>query len=341
MGDVIRIDELREIASELGFCDAGAADPRPGAEGARLGEFVRQGRHAGMAWLARDLARRADPTQVFPGVRSVVMVAAAHPVDDECGPGGSIARYGRLADYHEALLPDVQRLAEAIGGRSARSYVDTGPVMEKVWAQRAGIGWNGRQTHLVSRRHGCWTLLGVVLTEALVEPGEPHADLCGRCVRCIEACPTGALDLDRPGEIDARRCRSYLTIEHRGELDPQQRRWVGDSLFGCDLCLDACPWNRFSGGVEHPALQPRLPARMDPAELLTLDGPAFRRRFAGTPVLRARRRGLLRNASVVLGNTADPSTRPVLEHCLARETDPVILHHAQWALEEIDVSPRS
>ena len=338
MGDVIRSDELRDIALELGFCGAGAADPRPGGEGGRLDEFVRQGRHAGMAWLARDTDRRSDPTRVLPGIRSVVVVAAAHPVDEDRGP---IARYGRLSDYHEALLPDVQRLAEALGGRSPRSYVDTGPVMEKVWAQRAGIGWTGRQTHLVSRRHGCWTLLGVVLTDAEVEPAEPHADLCGRCVRCVEACPTGALDLDRPGEIDARRCRSYLTIEHRGELDPQQRRLVGDALFGCDLCLDACPWNRFAGGSEHPALRLRLPARMDPAELLALDGPAFRRRFAGTPVLRARRRGLLRNAAVVLGNVADLDARPALTRCLAHETDPVVRQHAEWALREIDVSPRS
>jgi len=329
------LDELREIATQLGFCAAGAAEPSPGGEGTRLDEFVGQGRHATMAWLARDTARRANPAEVLPAVRSVVVVAAAHPVDDLPNEDGSIARYGRLADYHEALLPDVQRLAGALGGGGARSYVDTGPVMEKVWAQRAGIGWIGRQTHLVSRKHGCWTLLGAVLTDAEVEPATPHADLCGRCVRCIEACPTGALRLDRPGEIDARRCRSYLTIEHRGELDGAQRRWIGDALFGCDLCLEACPWNRFAGGGEHTALRPILPARMDPAELLTLDGPAFRRRFAGTPVLRARRRGLLRNAAVVLGNTADPAAAPALRQCAAEETDPVVRQHAEWALDEI------
>jgi len=332
---VIGCNELRSLASALGFCDAGAAVARPGQEGRQLDDFVRRGRHAGMAWLARDTARRADPAQVLPGVRSVVVVAAAYPFDDGRGAGGSIARYGRLADYHDALLPGVQRLAEALGGRLTRAYVDTGPVMEKVWAQRAGIGWIGRQTHLVSRRHGCWTLLGVVLTGAEVEPSAPQRDLCGRCVRCIEACPTGALQQQRPYEIDARRCRSYLTIEHRGELDEQQRRWIGDALFGCDLCLDACPWNRFAGGAAHPALRSRLPARLDPTELLSLDSPAFRQRFGGTPVLRARRRGLLRNAAVVLGNAGDPAAAPYLRRCAAEESDPVVRQHAEWALADL------
>ncbi len=328
-------DRLRDHALAAGFCAAGAAPATTLDEAADLERFVARGYHAGMAWLARETGRRADPRLVHPGVRSVVVLAAEYPAPaaEPVAGAGRIAAYARLADYHDVLRAAAEQVARATGDPQARVYVDTGPVMEKVWAQRAGLGWIGRQTHLISRGHGCWLLLAVVLTAREVEPSEPHVDRCGRCVRCVQACPTGALVA--PGRIDARRCLSYLTIEHRGPLPRDLRPAVGDSLFGCDRCLQACPWNRFAGRRSHPDLVRRLAAHHDAAEVLALDGPAFRRTFAGTPVLRARRRGLLRNAAVVLGNAGDPSAVPALATCLEGEQDPVIRQHAAWALGQL------
>ena len=332
---MIELARLRGVANRLGFCSLGAATAVPEGEGAHLDAFVAQGRHASMGWLARDTARRADPRQILDGARSVVVLAAEYG-----GEAGSIARFAQLPDYHEVLLAGVEAVAAELDDGQARAYVDTGPVMEKVWAVRAGIGWLGRQSHLVSRDHGCWLLLGVVVTRAEVEPSTPSRDLCGRCRRCVDACPTGAVrfDGDGPPRFDARLCRSYLTIEHRGAIPTELRAGMGTRLFGCDLCLASCPWNRFAGRSQHPGLEPALPASLDLAEILTMDGSAFRRRFAGTPVLRARRRGLLRNAAIALGNAGDTGAVSALRRCVEEEADPVVREAASWALRRLSKS---
>ena len=286
-----------------------------------------------MAWMARDAERRADPREVLPGTRSVVVVAAAY----DGAADGNVARYARAPDYHDVLLGGVEAVAADLGDHGARSYVDTGPVMEKVWGARAGIGWVGRQSHLISEQHGCWLLLGVVLTRAEVESSEPANDRCGTCTRCVDACPTGAVISDGGGapRFDARLCRSYLTIEHRGAIPVSLRPTLGTGLFGCDLCLASCPWNTFAGGDLHPGLSPVLPASVDPGEVLSMDGPTFRQRFARTPVLRARRRGLLRNAAIAMGNSGDPGRRTALQRCVDEEEDAVIREAAQWALQQL------
>ncbi len=307
----------------------GAATAEPAGEGTHLDRFVGEGRHAGMAWLARDTRRRADPREVLPGARSVVVVAAAY----DGGGDGNVARYARGPDYHDVLIHDVEAVAAELGDPDARVYVDTGPVMEKVWGARAGIGWVGRQSHLISERHGCWLLLGVVLTRAEVETSAPARDRCGTCTLCVDACPTGAVrfDGDGPPRFDARLCRSYLTIEHRGAIPEDLRPTLGTGLFGCDRCLASCPWNEKAGGDLHPGLAPVLPAELDPAEVLRLDGTAFQQRFRGTPVLRARRRGLLRNAALAMGNAGDAAAATELRRCVEFEEDEVVREAAAWA----------
>ncbi len=337
---MIPLSTLRERGRELGFCSIGAAPARPGPEGQALEAFVAAGNHGGMAWMARDLQRRADPRQLLPGARSVVIVAAELPTpspDVEPDPrAGTIARYARLPDYHDLLLPPLLQLAQLLHDDEARAYVDTGPIMEKAWAVRAGLGWNGLQTHLVSRRHGGRLLLGSIVTRADVEPAVKRRNRCGRCTRCLDACPTGALTVTADGpQLDARRCRSYLTIEHRGAIPEALRPAQGDALFGCDLCVDACPWNRFAGSCPFPGMEFRLPERLDPVEILQLDGPSFQRRFRGTPVVRARRRGLLRNAAIVMGNLGCGRFEAPLRRCVEEEQDPIIREHAEWALTRL------
>ena len=340
---------IEEIARSLGFAAVGAAAAVPGDEGSRLERFVAEGRHGTMGSLARDPARRSDPGAVVPGARSVVMAAAACPIPDDPGPAplhGRVARYACHDDYHDVLLGPLRELAAALGDPDARAYVDTGPVMEKVWARRAGLGWIGRNTLLITRARGVWQLLGAIVTRAEVEPSPPHPDHCGTCTRCVDACPTGALTLAHEGPtgeggrptgavLDARRCRAYLSIERRGPLTEQEEHDLGDALFGCDLCLEACPFNRFADGPAFPGLVQRLPVRVDLPPLLGLEGAAFRSRFAGTPVVRARRRGLLRNTSVILGNLGDPDAIPHLERCAAQEEDEVVRESAARALRRL------
>lgn len=335
---------LEDVARSLGFFAVGAAPAVPGDELVRLQRFVDEGRHGSMRYLARDPGRRGDPRHVLPGARSVVIVAAACPVPPDPGPAplhGRLARYACHDDYHDVLIGPLRELAAALGDPDARAFVDAGPLMEKAWARRAGIGWVGRNTMLITRQRGVWQLLGSIVTRTEVEPSQPHPDLCGRCTRCVDACPTDALELvfgagggegcSTDGVLDARRCRSYLTTERRGALPPAERELLGDALFGCDLCLDACPWNRFATGAAFPGFRQRLPLRMELPPLLELDGPAFRARFAGTPIVRARRRGLLRNAAINLGNLGDVGALDALDRCAATDPDEVVREHAARA----------
>ncbi len=340
--------QAKFLAREAGFDEAGIAvlDPlRATPEAGRFTRWLARGRHGAMAYLARDPERRLDPGRVLPGARSILCVALNYwrPREEAApAPGtGRVARYARGRDYHKvfaARLKDLERrLGEAFPGVRTRRYVDTGPVLEKLWAERAGLGWRGKHTNLVSRTRGSWLLLGEVLLDLELHPDEPGGDHCGTCTRCIDACPTGAIT--GPYRLDARLCISYLTIELRGSIPVELRPLIGDRVFGCDDCLEVCPWNRFAAEAREAGFRPR-PGSAAPllVELVGMSEAAFLARFAGTPVMRAKREGLARNACVALGNTGGPGAREAL--AAAREDpSPVVREHAAWALERLAAGP--
>ncbi|MFN0068947.1 MAG: tRNA epoxyqueuosine(34) reductase QueG [Limisphaerales bacterium] len=314
---------------------------RPSGAGHLL-DWLAAGRHGEMEWLARNAAKRADPQLVLPGARSVVILAASYAHDEaaaqeDAGPRGVVARYARHADYHEVMAAPLRDLAAWLdaqaGGRSLW-YVDTGPILERDLAQRAGLGFIGKHTNLISRRLGNWFLLGEILTTTELEPDAPEHNRCGSCSRCLPACPTAAITA--PFQLDARRCISYLPIELKGSSPEDLRPLVGHRIFGCDDCLAVCPWNRFAraGRLMAAARRPDLDA---PAllELLALDEAGFKRRFAGTPVLRAKRRGLLRNVGVALGNVGGRDALPALQRAAA-DPEPLVAEHARWAIRRIE-----
>ncbi|MGH7256294.1 MAG: tRNA epoxyqueuosine(34) reductase QueG, partial [Nitrospirales bacterium] len=269
-------DTIKQEATRLGFVAVGVSrveagpdssltpDTPPGSLRARLEDWLRRGYHGTMSWMARDAARRADPAQVLPGCRSLLSVGMNYWTDhraDERPGQGRIARYAWGRDYHDVLGERLAALAariEAVApGAHTKWYVDTGPVMEKAWAQRAGLGWIGKHSHLVSTQFGSWLLLGEILTTLALQPDDPGADLCGSCTLCIRACPTGAIT--EPYVVDASRCISYLTIEFRGreeEIPEDFRRRMGNRIFGCDDCLDVCPYNLQAQPTAEPAFQP-------------------------------------------------------------------------------------
>lgn len=330
---------LAARARELGL-EAGASSAPPGPEKEQLEAWLARGDQADLRWLERDPGRRADSRRVLPGARSVVSVGLGHfvelppPPDDR--PRGRIARYALGDDYHELLLPKVRALAELLGDDEARPYVDTGPVMEKPRAQRAGLGWVGKHTNAVSRTHGSWWFIGDVVTRVEVEPSEPHEDHCGTCTACLDVCPTRAIRPDEPYRLDANLCISYLTIELRGPIPRPLRPLIGDWVFGCDLCLDVCPWNRFAEPTRELRYQPR-PELVNPplTDLLRWDQATFSRVLKGSPIKRTKRRGLLRNVAVALGNSGDRAVAPDLAGCLRDEPEPLVRGHAAWALGEL------
>lgn len=285
--------------------------PLPRLLRSRLQEWLRRGHHGTMTWMARDPERRADPRRVLPGCRSVISLGMNYYSDhhaDERSGNGRIARYAWGADYHDVLGRRLGQLEAKIRtlapGAQTRSYVDTGPVMEKAWAQQAGLGWIGKHSNLVSQPFGSWLLLGEILTTLDLEPDEPGTDLCGSCTLCIRACPTGAIT--EPYVVDARRCISYLTIELRGseaaipdELVPK----LGNRIFGCDDCLDACPYNVNATPTTEPAFQPSsLTLAPDLATLADMDADRFASTFRRSPIRRATPAGFLRNIRWALQN---------------------------------------
>jgi epoxyqueuosine reductase len=249
-----------------------------------------------------------------------------------------VARYARFDDYHDVLskrLKELTQFVNQLDGAETRSlwYVDTGPVLERDFAQRAGLGFVGKHTNVISRRFGNWILLAEIVTSLKLEPDAPEKNHCGNCTRCIEACPTRAITA--PFQIDARLCISYLTIELKGSIPVKLRPAIGNRIFGCDDCLAVCPWNRFAreGKLMKQHARPDL-AAPDLVELLQLDEAGFKSRFADTPVLRTKRRGLLRNVCVALGNTGDASALPALSQA-ANDSEPLIAEHARWAMDRI------
>ena len=332
--------ELRERARALGFdaCAVAAAGPL-GRDGTALGAWLAAGRHAGMRWMARDPAMRSDPRRLLDGCRSVVVLACNYwPGEAEARtPAGRarVALYARGRDYHRVLRRRLGRLAawlDATAGTTTRVFVDTGPLLERAWAERAGIGWIGKNANLLTRDAGSWLLLGELVTTAeLVPDGGPHPDSCGSCTACLEACPTDAIVAD--GVVDASRCISYWTIEHRGAVPVERRPGNGDWIFGCDVCQEVCPWNRsFARPVADDPFERREALRgLDPVEIATLDEATFRARFSGTALMRAKWEGMRRNACIVLGNRGRVADLPVLAGLLG-DADPVVAGHAAWAV---------
>ncbi len=338
---------LQQRARELGFDDCRVTTAQPPASAPQFSEWLASGRHGEMTYLARNASKRIDPNLVLPGAKSIVTLAVSYGRDRESAAPAShgiVARYARFADYHEVISRRLKLLTEFLdqfGGPGTRSlwYVDTGPLLERDLAQRAGLGFAGKHTNLISRRLGNWIFLAQIITTLEITPDAPEKNHCGSCTRCLAACPTGAITA--PFQLDARRCISYLTIELKGSIPVELRPAIGNRIYGCDDCLAVCPWNRFAraGKMMAPHARADL-AAPELLDLLELDEPGFRRQFAGTPMLRAKRRGLLRNVCVALGNTGDPSALPSLEKA-ANDPEPLIAEHARWAVEQIETRKKN
>jgi len=344
-------ETIRRRARGLGFDDCRFTSAGPPAGANQFQGWLAEKRHGEMTWLERTAGKRVDLQLVLPEAKSVITLAVSyahrgkmesssdlfHPSRVTCH--ASIARYARFDDYHDILGERLKTLAAFLnqpGGAKTRSlwYVDTGPLLERGFAERAGLGFAGKHTNLISRRFGNWILLAEIITTLDLEPDPPEQNHCGKCARCIAACPTNAITA--PFQLDARRCISYLTIELKGPIPVELRPAIGNRIFGCDDCLAVCPWNRFAceGDLMKAHARPEL-AEPDLLELLQLDEAGFKLRFVGTPVLRAKRRGLLRNVCVALGNVGDASALPHLQKA-AKDSEPLIAEHAQWAIAQIE-----
>jgi len=336
-------EKIRRQALEWGFDDCRFTTADAPASGGPFQSWIAAGQHGEMSWLAHNAPKRLDPQKVLPGAKSVIVLAASYHSESpkskvQSPKSGVVARYAQFADYHEVLgerLKTLTRFVNQIGGDGTRSlwYVDTGPLLERDFAQRAGLGFVGKHTNLISRQFGNWILVGEIITTLELEPNVPEKNHCGSCTRCIEACPTDAITA--PFQLDARRCISYLTIELRGPIPIELRPAIGNRIFGCDDCLAVCPWNRFTreGKLMKAHMRPEL-AAPDLIELLQLDEAGFKSHFAATPILRTKRRGLLRNVCVALGNVGDDSALPALRKA-AQDSEPLIAGHAQWAIGQI------
>jgi epoxyqueuosine reductase len=331
-------------ARAAGFAAARITTPAAVGEvvAERLAQFLREGRHGDMAWMATTAERRRHPLAMWPQVRSIVMLGMNYaPESDPLAvlaepTRGAISCYAQCSDYHDVVKAGLKRVAGALArssGADVKVFVDTAPLMEKPLSQAAGLGWQGKHTNLVSRDYGSWLFLGAILTAAEIEPDAPEADHCGTCSRCLDVCPTDAFPA--PYQLDARRCIAYLTIEHKGHIAPEFRKAIGNRVFGCDDCLAVCPWNKFAAAAREAKLQARDAASSPPlAELLALDDAAFRARFAGTPVKRTGRDRVLRNALIAAGNSGDAGLVPAVERLLA-DTSPLVRAMAVWALARL------
>jgi epoxyqueuosine reductase len=331
--------QITAEATALGFDLVGITSAAPMTHGERLRAWLAQGFAGEMGYMSRNVERRLEPSGVLPGVRSIIVLGINYytsPAAAEAAPGrGWISRYAWGQDYHtvlgDKLKAMVERIREVEGPDvQARWYVDTGPILERELAWRAGLGWPGKNTNLINRRLGSWLFLGAILLDRELVYDDPATAHCGTCTRCLSACPTKALVA--PGVLDARRCISYLTIELRGSIPRELRPLMGTHIFGCDICQAVCPWNHKAPESSEPAFLPRAGfAAPELIPLLCLSGEEFRARFRGSPITRAKRRGLLRNVAVALGNLRDPRALPALEAALS-EAEPLIRSHAAWAL---------
>jgi epoxyqueuosine reductase len=340
---------LIEFARELGFDSCRVAVCAPPAHAEEFGDWLRDGAAGEMDYMKRGGEKRRDPQNILPGARSMIVLALNYFQGDVPKPpsqsysvassgaaaAGRIARYAWGDDYHdviEAKLGKIDIFLRQFGGRQ-KSYVDTGPILERDHAAQAGIGWHGKSTMLINERLGTWFFLAEILTTLQLPPDPPARDRCGTCQRCIAACPTGAITA--PHKLDARRCISYLTIELKGPIPLELRPLMGNRIFGCDDCLDACPWNRFAQVSRETAFAAaRSTGAFSLGDYLKLSEAEFRNLFRNSPIKRIKRRGFLRNVCVALGNVGTVEDLPALEKA-ADDPEPLVAEHARWAIQRI------
>jgi epoxyqueuosine reductase len=338
-------DAIRAEATRLGFDAIGFAPARLGPEiRERLQAFLADGMHGGMGWMEARADQRADPRALWPEARSVIALGLTYA--PEADPLESLAWrdratisvYARNRDYHDVVKKRLKALARWMVAEYAEAgvkvFVDTAPVMEKPLAQQAGLGWQGKHTNLVSRTHGSWLFLGEIYTTLDLHPDAPEIDHCGTCTRCMDICPTKAFPA--PYRLDARRCISYLTIEHHGPIPEEFRKPMGNRIYGCDDCLAVCPWNKFAATHQEPAFAPRAELTAPKlADLAALDDAAFRALFSGSPIKRIGRNRFIRNVLIAIGNSADTSLQETAR-ALCADADPVVAEAAAWAVAQLD-----
>jgi epoxyqueuosine reductase len=337
------VERLRQRALAEGFSltRIGPAAEFSGA-GAKLREFVALGRHGDMGWIESTLERRSDPRAMWPEARSAIVVGASYMPQVEPlerlkqRDSGVISVYALGRDYHEVVKGKLKQLGQWLAREAdaeIKVFTDTAPLMEKPLAQAAGLGWQGKHTNLVSRELGSWFFIGVILTTAELPFDAPENDHCGACRACLDICPTRAFPA--PYQLDARRCISYLTIEHKGHIDREFREAIGNRIFGCDDCLAVCPWNKFAKAASDARLETKRElVAPELAELVELDEPSFRAKFAGTSVKRTGRDRFVRNALIALGNSGDPSLALAAERRLG-DSSPLVRAMAVWALSRL------
>ncbi|MDM7255826.1 MAG: tRNA epoxyqueuosine(34) reductase QueG [Paracoccus sp. (in: a-proteobacteria)] len=305
---------------------------------ARLAEFVDKGRHGQMGWMAERMHWRGDPAALWPQAQSVLMLAEVYTPDHDPlavlqrPDRGAVSVYAQGKDYHDLVKKRLKRLGRwlvAETGCEIKVFVDTAPVMEKPLAEASGLGWQGKHTNLVSRALGSWFFIGSIFTTLPLRPDAPERDHCGSCRACLDICPTGAFPA--PRQLDARRCISYLTIEHKGPVDPALRPLLGNRIYGCDDCLAICPWNKFAIGAFEIGYAPREPEPPLLADLAALDDAGFRARFAGSPIKRIGRDRMVRNVLYAIGNSARPELIPVAR-ALTDDPDEAVADAARWAV---------
>jgi epoxyqueuosine reductase len=342
-------EAIKAEARRQGFLLAGVTTPEPPPHFSTFQRWLQAGRQGGMAYLETQPGqeRRADPLKILPECRSILLLGIRYPdpalipleASAASGPTGRVAAYAWGQDYHIVLLERLKALVVFVEGQTGHSfpyrlYTDTGPLLERDLAQRAGLGWIGKNTCLIHPCHGSYFLLAEILFGLDLESDPPFtSDRCGKCTRCIQACPTGCILPDRT--LDARRCISYLTIEHKSAIPADLRPLMGNWVFGCDVCQMVCPWNRFAETEYEPAFAPTnsLPNVALRSEI-TLTPQEFNRTYKHSPLQRARQRRYARNLAVALGNSADASALPLLEQA-AQSSDPLLQDHARWAIQEI------
>ncbi|MEQ8195426.1 MAG: tRNA epoxyqueuosine(34) reductase QueG [Rhodospirillales bacterium] len=338
---------IREKARDLGFDAVGfasaEADPR---DAEALSAFLAHGRHGDMDWMARTAARRPDPRKLMPEARSVVVLGANYgPQGDPLAPlrrrdRGTVSVYAQGTDYHDTLKKRLKQLGRWMAetyGCGIKVFVDTAPVMERPLAARAGLGWQGKHTNLVSRDFGSWLFLGEVFTTLDIDPDGPEADHCGSCDACMQACPTDAIVA--PYRLDPTLCISYLTIEHKGGIEPSLLAAMGNRIYGCDDCLAVCPWNKYARPTGEKSFYPRAELQAPRlADLAALDDPEFRAVFAGSPIKRTGRDRFVRNVLIAIGNSGLAS---LIETAEGRLTDssPLVREAARWALQRLTRTP--
>ena len=340
-------ERIRDRAFALGFDAVGFTEARLGPEARlRLVDFLASGAHGEMGWLAERHEQRTDPRKLWPEARSVIALGLSYAPDEDprgvqaLRDRGGISVYARNRDYHEVVKGKLKHLAQFVvkAGAASRApevkvFVDTAPVMEKPLAERAGLGWQGKHTNLVSRAHGSWLFLGEIYTTLELPRSPAPAGSCGSCTACLRACPTDAFP--EPYRLDARRCISYLTIEHPGPIPHEFRRAIGNRIYGCDDCLAACPWNRFATTAREAKLRARDDLRAPRlAALAGLDDAGFRALFSGGPIKRIGRERFVRNVLIAIGNSGDASLAEAARP-LAADPDPVVAEAAAWALAQL------